>query len=277
MGQFDLAGYTGNLDVHQNSPLSLTPSAPPSDAVYGLAGRPYITIHNGADPAMVGTSGLQTKNLPIEHWERIVTGLEKAGYLAAQLGEKNETSGSRRPRRPARPSDVRRGRVRDQDGQRPHRYGRGSCTCREGRFHAFGRRVRPHFSAVLRLSDECELPAAPLRRLLVDHKRLVRALRARAGSARNAWTARKTQRLVASAIELAQVSRVLTTIQGSKAYEKSSDAAIGEVNGFAEAPAGFVHAPRTAVASPGSLGERAKAMAGRGRPGSSGTRLSGDH
>ena len=269
MGQFDLAGYTGNLDVHQNSPLSLTPSAPPPDAVYGLVGRPYVTIHNGADPAMVGTSGLQTKNLPIEHWERIVAGLEKAGYLTAQLGEENEAAvpGVHVDLRGALTFAEAAGVVKkasahiDTEGGLVH-AARGVFT---RSVVAFGPTSMPFFAYPMNvnfpppLCGDCWWIARDWA------ARCVRGL-----ERPECMDSQKTQKLVAAAIELAQVSRVLTTIPGSKAYAKSTDAPTTEVNGFAEAAAEFIHAPKAPAVLGGSLSERVKAMADAAGPGARG-------
>jgi len=89
-GLYDLAGYTGNLAVTQGSTIHLAPAPPKAGVVKALVGKAYATVHHGADPKMAGLNGLQTKNLPTEHWETIVAGLKKAGLLVAQLGEKGE-------------------------------------------------------------------------------------------------------------------------------------------------------------------------------------------
>jgi ADP-heptose:LPS heptosyltransferase len=265
MGQFDLAGYTGNLDVHQNSPLSLIPSAPPSDAVHGLVGRPYITIHNGSDPAMVGTSGSQTKNLPIEHWERIVAGIEKAGYLTAQLGEKNEAAV------PGVHVDL-RGALTFAQAAFVIKTASAHVDTEGGLVHAargvftrsvvaFGPTSMPFFA----YPTNANFPPP----LCGDCWWIARDWAAhclRGLDRPECMDSQKTQKLVAAAIELAQVSRVLTTIQGSKAFAKSSDAPAIEVNGFAEAPAGFVHEPKAPLEPGGSLGERAKAMSAAAGP-----------
>jgi ADP-heptose:LPS heptosyltransferase len=269
MGQFDLAGYTGNLDVHQNSPLSLTPSAPPPDAVYGLAGKPYITIHNGADPAMVGASGLQTKNLPIEHWQRIVAGLEKAGYLTAQLGEKNEAAV------PGVHVDL-RGVLTFAEAASVIKTASAHIDTEGGLVHAaravftrsvvaFGPTSMPFFAYPTNvnfpppLCGDCWWIARDWA------ARCVRGL-----ERPECMDSQKTHKLIAAAIELAHVSRLLTTIPGSKAYAQSIDAPAAEVNGFAEAPAGFIHAPKAPAAAGVSLSERAKAMADAAGPGARG-------
>ena len=101
MGQLDVTGYTANLDVSRHSPLSLTPARPAALGRRGaeesapewrrLVGRPYVTIHHGADRNMAGKGGVQTKNLPVARWERIVEALRAADIEVVQLGDSEET------------------------------------------------------------------------------------------------------------------------------------------------------------------------------------------
>ena len=106
MGQLDLTGYTANLDVGRASPIDLAPARPAalgrrtplvseevqvSEAAWSrLKGRPYVTIHHGADRNMAGAGGVQTKNLPMQHLERIVEALRAADVEVVQLGEREE-------------------------------------------------------------------------------------------------------------------------------------------------------------------------------------------
>jgi ADP-heptose:LPS heptosyltransferase len=90
MSKLDLVGWTSMLPISGASELDFFIEFTNHNEYRELSGRPYITIHHGADPRMSGLSGLQTKNLPIRIWAEIVPKLAKAGFAVAQIGETNE-------------------------------------------------------------------------------------------------------------------------------------------------------------------------------------------
>lgn len=91
MAKLDLVGYTANLPVSQSTPLHFfVEKELPSAVGESLGGRRFVTVHHGADKAMAGGSGLQTKNLPIETWIDLVSRLHSAQILVVQVGESHE-------------------------------------------------------------------------------------------------------------------------------------------------------------------------------------------
>jgi ADP-heptose:LPS heptosyltransferase len=86
--QLDLVGITSGLPITKDSKLEFFFES--SFSHPALAKSEYITVHHGADKNMVGTNGLQTKNLYPEQWARIVKIAQEAGFLTVQLGTKSE-------------------------------------------------------------------------------------------------------------------------------------------------------------------------------------------
>jgi ADP-heptose:LPS heptosyltransferase/SAM-dependent methyltransferase len=74
MNAADVLGHFGNLDISRSTIPFLCPSIAAHDAVtrLGLADKPFVTVHDGFDPAFPMTSDRATKCWPLAHWHEFV-------------------------------------------------------------------------------------------------------------------------------------------------------------------------------------------------------------
>jgi ADP-heptose:LPS heptosyltransferase len=90
MAKLDLVGWTAMLPIDRHSPIDLFVDFADHVHYPELRGKPYVTIHHGADKKMAAVGGQQTKNLPLSTWNAVVPRLQAAGYAVVQLGEPHE-------------------------------------------------------------------------------------------------------------------------------------------------------------------------------------------
>jgi hypothetical protein len=90
LSKLDLVGMTSLLPIRSSSELDFFLVEMGLEFAQGLRGERFATIHHGSDKNMSGAGGVQTKNLPVETWQRIVRIMSDAGLTIVQLGESHE-------------------------------------------------------------------------------------------------------------------------------------------------------------------------------------------
>jgi len=95
MTVLDASGYFANIDVDRTSIPSFCPDPKALDALerFGLAGKRYITIHDGFDPDMADSGEIpmgqrMTRSWPLEYWGEFVCLFKKKypNVLVVQVG-----------------------------------------------------------------------------------------------------------------------------------------------------------------------------------------------
>jgi hypothetical protein len=93
MNALDVLGYYGNIAIDRNSiaPFRLNDAKRTVLNRFGLAGKPYISLHNGFDSEYSTMSSTATKCWPIEHWNTFVALLKRRrpDLLIVQVGAGN--------------------------------------------------------------------------------------------------------------------------------------------------------------------------------------------
>ena len=74
MNLADMVAYVGNVNIDRKTTPLLIPDLAASDCVerWGLAGKRYITVHDGFDTSFVPAGESVTKCWPIGHWNKLV-------------------------------------------------------------------------------------------------------------------------------------------------------------------------------------------------------------
>lgn len=93
MNVLDVLGYYGNIPMDRNSvaPFRLNDAKRTVLSRFGLAGKRYITVHNGFDSEYSTMSSIATKCWPIQHWNTFITMLKRKrpDLLVVQVGAGN--------------------------------------------------------------------------------------------------------------------------------------------------------------------------------------------